>query len=85
MTTGGPEIRAAIPDVRGAGAQPPALIPQPEQQRPWNACDSCYPTTKGEGKVYCTRGRVRYMRCDKCGHTWKHAAELASLIQGRNE
>lgn len=30
----------------------------------------------GKGRVYTTRGRVRYCVCDECGATWQKAGSL---------
>lgn len=46
--------------------------PKPRQfeARPCVLCQNYRPHGKNYSRVYCTRGRVRYCKCDFCGNTW---------------
>jgi hypothetical protein len=46
--------------------------PKPVRQeaRPCSLCQNYRPHGKNYSRVYCTRGRVRYCKCDFCGNTW---------------
>jgi hypothetical protein len=46
--------------------------PKPRQfeARPCSSCCEVRPYGKNYSRVYCTRGSIRYCRCDYCGHTW---------------
>lgn len=39
-------------------------------------CPICFPRFGGAGVAYCTRGRTRYYKCDRCGHTWTAVVEV---------
>ncbi len=51
---------------------PPQLVEDPRLRGlppGHRRCPICHPHG-GTGGVYCTRGRRRYLKCDRCGHTW---------------
>lgn len=47
-------------------------LPRPRQfeARPCSLCQNYRPHGKNYSRVYCTRGKVRYCKCDWCGNTW---------------
>ena len=46
--------------------------PQPREftPRPCCMCETRRPPRTNYSRVYCTRGIIRYIRCDFCKHTW---------------
>ena len=51
-------------------------LPKPREfaAKDCSACAAIRPICKSYSRVYCTRGRVRYCRCDFCGNTWSQQA-----------
>jgi len=51
-------------------------LPKPREfeAKACSACAGIRPIGKSYSRVYCTRGRVRYCRCDFCGNTWSQQA-----------
>lgn len=44
--------------------------PREFEARPCSSCQALRPHGTSYSRVYCTRGRIRYCKCDYCGHTW---------------
>lgn len=40
------------------------------EAKPCSSCLEIRPYGKNYSRVYCTRGVIRYCKCDYCGHTW---------------
>ncbi len=47
-----------------------------EEVPAYRKCGICSEGLGGVGIAYCTQGRTRYYKCDKCANTWKIIVRL---------
>lgn len=45
----------------------------------WRQCPLCHGNYGGIGNITCTRGTVRYYKCNTCGFTWRVEVEVRSI------
>jgi hypothetical protein len=67
-------------------APPEAIKPRAFVPRPCTSCEALRPAGTSFSKCYCTRGEIRYCRCEYCNNTWSqffnnHTSVLVSSVQ----